>query len=156
MLFFVGIALLIAGSVYVGNYNSPDSVDLGRKLVKAGNVVLAAMLGALIILQAYIWKKRTGISSSSMTVSSSFHNTEFLQAILVTNPAIDPQRDSFCDAVFDRAHRLCAIISICGQYQMEQPLWVCCSFCMHAIAYGIRCGWNLYKCWDCDSTSSEK
>lgn len=68
-MFGVAIALLIAGSVLVGNYKSPSSVRHGEGLVKAGNILLVAILAALIMLQAYIWRQRRGISRASMTVS---------------------------------------------------------------------------------------
>ncbi|KAJ9365594.1 hypothetical protein C8Q69DRAFT_499204 [Paecilomyces variotii] len=68
IIFGVAIALLIAGSVLVGNYKSPSSVRHGDGLVKAGNILLVAILAALIMLQAYIWRQRRGISRASMTI----------------------------------------------------------------------------------------
>ncbi|KAK8213556.1 hypothetical protein M8818_002858 [Zalaria obscura] len=62
--FLAGIAILVAGSCLLGNYKSPGDTTTGIKLVRAGYVLIAAVLGILVMFGAHIWTRRTLLSAS--------------------------------------------------------------------------------------------
>lgn len=66
--FLAGIALLIAGSVEVGNYNVPSDVTLGIKLVKAGYIILAVIIGWLAGFDVFFWTRHSSLSPSSQKI----------------------------------------------------------------------------------------
>jgi hypothetical protein len=68
ILFLIGVVLLIAGGCFVGNYKSANQVSLGDKLVKAGYIVVAAILAILIAFQAYLCSYGARLSRISTTV----------------------------------------------------------------------------------------
>lgn len=70
VLFFVGIALLIAGGSLEGNYNNESSVMTGLKLVRAGYIIIAVFVGCLLAFQVYFWRRAARLSLTSMTVSN--------------------------------------------------------------------------------------
>lgn len=69
VIFFVGIVLLIAGSVLIGEYTIPSDVSTGAKLVKAGYIILAAILGWIAAIDLIFWWRYGELSDSSRKVA---------------------------------------------------------------------------------------
>jgi hypothetical protein len=67
---FVGIALLVAGSSLIGNYNDASSVTLGLKLAKAGYIVFVFILGVLAATAGLFWLKMSLLCPDSKKVGS--------------------------------------------------------------------------------------
>jgi hypothetical protein len=68
LLFLTGIALLIAGSVEIGNYNVPSDVSLGIKLAKAGYIILVVIVAWLAGFDVFFWTQHSSLSPSSQKV----------------------------------------------------------------------------------------
>jgi hypothetical protein len=68
-LFFVGIGLLVGGSVLIGNYKVPSSVSTGSALVKAGYAVLAVVLAIIACFGGYLWLRVASLGQTSVRVS---------------------------------------------------------------------------------------
>lgn len=66
--FLVGVALLIAGSVLIGEYNIPNDVSTGEKLVKAGYILLAVILAAITGFDAFFWSQRGSLDTTSRKI----------------------------------------------------------------------------------------
>jgi hypothetical protein len=66
--FVIGVALLVTGSCFVGNYNNPDDVSTGEKLAKAGYLVIACVLAVLVSFTGIIRMLGWAVSTSSIKV----------------------------------------------------------------------------------------
>jgi hypothetical protein len=69
-LFVTGIALLVTGSCFIGNYNDPSEVSKGVKFAKAGYLVIACVLAVVVSFTALIRIRGWAISMSSIKVYS--------------------------------------------------------------------------------------
>jgi hypothetical protein len=66
--FFLGIFLLTAGGVLVGQYNNPNFVQIGIDLAKAGYFAIAAVLALIIVFEIYFLRLRAQLSHASYVV----------------------------------------------------------------------------------------
>jgi len=65
LLFLAGIALLIAGSVLIGNYNNADDVKTGLKLAKAGYIEIAFIIAIVLAFDIFFWSRLKSLSHTS-------------------------------------------------------------------------------------------
>ncbi|KAF2100488.1 hypothetical protein NA57DRAFT_74095 [Rhizodiscina lignyota] len=65
VILLVGVTLVIAGSCLQGNYNNASDVSTGTKLSKAGYILFAAIVGAIIAFDLLFWTKREGLAHNS-------------------------------------------------------------------------------------------
>jgi hypothetical protein len=69
VIFLIGVALLIAGSSLVGQYNNASSLKLGLKLAKAGYLIFVSVLAVLVAGAGVLWMKRKTLCADSNKVS---------------------------------------------------------------------------------------
>lgn len=86
LLFSVAAALLVAGGSLDGNYKSSNLTSIGQKLVKAGYLVFAGILGILIIFHVYLWARKVWLNRTSMIVSGTNLPTEKARVELNFSP----------------------------------------------------------------------
>jgi tellurite resistance protein TehA-like permease len=70
ILFTIAAILLVIGSALDGNYTDSSSVSIGQKLVQAGYLVFASILGILIIFHIYLWQRTARLTETDIIVSS--------------------------------------------------------------------------------------
>jgi len=68
LLFLAGLALLIAGSVLIGNYKNTDDVKTGLKLAKAGYIVIAVIIAIVFAFDVFFWSRSKSLSHTSRRV----------------------------------------------------------------------------------------
>jgi len=68
LLFLAGLALLIAGSVLVGNYKNSNDVKTGLKLAKAGYIVIASIIGLILAFDVFFWTRLASLSDTGKKV----------------------------------------------------------------------------------------
>jgi hypothetical protein len=69
--FLVGIALLIAGSSLIGNFEDASMLKLGLTLDKAGYLIFLSVLVVLVAGAGVLWMKRKTLCADSKMVSCS-------------------------------------------------------------------------------------
>lgn len=69
MVFLTSIALVIAGSCLLGEYNDVNDVKSGTSLAKAGYIVIMAVLAFITGFDCFFWSKCSELSLDSRKVS---------------------------------------------------------------------------------------
>ncbi|KAF2672372.1 hypothetical protein BT63DRAFT_438181 [Microthyrium microscopicum] len=99
VLFFVGIILLVAGSVLLGHYQNPTDTQLGHKLAKAGYIVILLILAGEMLFASWMWLNSSQLRLDSkkllkaMSISFPFLTVRLAYALLSvfdTNPKWSP------------------------------------------------------------------
>jgi hypothetical protein len=85
VLFGCGIAILVTGSCFLGNYDKPSDLELGQKLAKAGYLVIACVLTVVVSATAAIRARGWAVSTSSIKVLGSPHWDQALTCLQATN-----------------------------------------------------------------------
>jgi uncharacterized BrkB/YihY/UPF0761 family membrane protein len=68
--FLVGIVLIVAGGVLLGQIHSPNDEETGLKLVKAGYIVVVAFVVMLFVLLALLWTEAKVLNAVAKKVRS--------------------------------------------------------------------------------------
>jgi hypothetical protein len=151
LIFLVGIALLIAGSSLIGNYNNASSLRLGLALAKAGYMIFIFVLVVLVAGAVVLWMKRKILCTDSEKVSCS---TTIIQ--LESNHFQDPHRPLLFISFLDRSNGICLSIRLRLKFQVEYSRGRRhCSIGLHAFPHGVHRCFDLRYMWSLASTNKK-
>lgn len=68
IVFLVSVALVIAGSCLLGEYNDTNDLKSGTSLAKAGYIVIVAVLAFITGFDGFFWSKYNELSPDSKKV----------------------------------------------------------------------------------------
>ena len=153
ILFTIAAICLIAGGSLDGNYKSANSSAIGQKLVKAGYILFASILGMESTFLVYLWSRRKRLTSTSMIVSETYflsyqkNSTDF-------ELLIDSQSNLFRNTLPRRSHCLCLTLGLreLSGFKMGYDIWFCHRLCAYGPSHGVYCGLLVPLHWYHNST----